>query len=191
MVALVPVVAVGQGPPRDRWAFHTRVALSGSSDHSDPSGFTVYSGIALEVALSRRLGSAWGIELGLRNESREVDRERSAGPAERLGSLELLPVTLLLQRRFDRGRGLRPYLGLGGNLTVAWEKSGVLDSLDVKPHVGPAVQAGVDLGLAPAVMFNVEARWQTLAVQIDGTAARFTRLRIHPLTLGAGLGFRF
>ncbi len=188
------------------WFFATRVALSGTSDESDPQGITIYSGVALEAALRRDLGRRFAAELSARTESREVDRDTGAEEVERLGSLEFLPLTLTLQYHPKvRGR-FHPYVGAGANLTVAWEKSGFLDTYDVEPHVGPALQLGADIvlrgpkgarvpglnvTLGPSAVLNLDLRWNTLTTAIARNGEDFASVTIDPLTLAAGIGLSF
>ena len=92
-----PALLGAQEPafPTTAWAVRSRVVLSGSSDESEPVGFEVYSGIGIEAALSRRVSRRLSTELAMRFESREVDRLTGTGRAESVGSVELLPVSLL------------------------------------------------------------------------------------------------
>ncbi len=191
LLASVPASAGEGGAPAEPWMFRTRLVLTGNSDHSEPAGFTVYSAVTLEAALCRRLSRRLTAELSLRTESREVDRAAAGGPDERLGSLELLPITLAIQYRPAGGGTVHPYAGFGVNMTTAWEKSGELDSLDVGPHLGPAVQLGADFDLGPRVVFNAHIGWNTLVMDIDRAGTRFARLKIDPIALGLGVGFRF
>jgi len=178
-------------PEWKRWTFRTRAVISGSSHDSEPEGYVAYSGIGLEAAVTRDLRRCLSLEASLRTESREYDWEPAGAPRERLGSLELLPVNVILQYRPRLGGGIRPYGGVGANLTVAWEKSGVLDSLDVAPHVGPALQAGVDFALGGAALFNLDLRWNTLTTDITDGDTPYAKVKIDPITLGFGVGFRF
>ncbi len=89
---------------RNPWTLRLRAAISGSSYESDPAGYKIYSGIGLEGAVERGLGRVASLELAFRTKSREVLGPASAGGDERLGSLEMLPVTLLARWR-PRGRG--------------------------------------------------------------------------------------
>ncbi len=173
------------------WTFRTRAAMSGSSDQSEPAGFTAYSGIALEAGVTRSLGRRLAVAMSLRTESREIDHEVGSDPAERLGSLELLPLTIGLQYHPPMGASLRPYAGVGACLTFAWEKSGFLDSLDVPVHVGPSIQLGLDLVLGPATLLNLDIRWNTLTLDVESGDRRLMRLNVDPMTFGLGMGFRF
>lgn len=178
-------------PGRKMWAFRTRAVVSGGSYESDPVDFKAYSGIAFETGIARTFGRHLAAEFSLRTESREIDREVASGPAERLGSLELLPFNVTLQYYPVHSERWHPYVGLGANLTVAWEKSGVLDSLDVEPSVGPVVQVGLDYDLNDVAFVNLDIRWNTLTTDIKCDGDRFAELKIDPLSLGLGVGFRF
>ena len=173
------------------WTFRSRLVMSGSTDHSEPAGVTMYSGIALEAALARRLSDRLAVELAVRTESREVDRVVAGPITERLGSLELLPVNLLVQWQLARSGSVRPYVGAGMNLTVAWEKSGVLDSLDVATRVGGALQVGALVPLSGRVAFNADVRWNSLSTDIRGSTGRVALLKVDPIALGVGLEFAF
>ena len=102
------------------WSVRTRLLAVSQNQSSEPAGYTVYSAFPLELSLSRDLGPRASVELSVRNESREVDQAQAAGPDLRLGSIELLPVNLLVQLRpFSLG-AVRPYIGAGGNVTFGW-----------------------------------------------------------------------
>ena len=130
-------------PERSPWIFRTRAVLSGNSHDSDPAGFIAYSGLALEAGVTRGFSGAFAAEVCLRTESREIDREVSSGPAERLGSIEVLPLTATVQYRPDLPGSLHPYLGIGAAVSFTWEKSGLLDSMDVGTHLGRAKTEGL------------------------------------------------
>lgn len=177
--------------PSTPWTFRTRIVMSGNSDESTPPGYVVYSGVGLEAAVSRGIGGAFGMEVSLRTESREVDYEPEDGARERLGSLELLPLNLLVQFRPATGGKLKPYAGAGVSFTATWEKSGVLDSMDVGSHLGPALQLGADIELSGSVLFNVDLRWNTLTADVENAGVPYTSLKIDPIAFALGVGFRF
>ena len=189
LVALAGRVDAQISAPERPWVVKTRLLITGTNRSSEPDGFTTYTAFPIELALGRSLSDRLAVELTARNESREVDR--AATPtAERLGTLELLPVSLLVQYRPGHGR-LRPYLGVGGNLTVAWEKAGVLDSMEVSPSLGPAVQAGGDLRLSDYLALNADFRWNVMRTNIDAPGGtRLTRLLIDAASLGVGIAVR-
>ena len=173
------------------WTFTTRLLATGSSDESEPAGYKVFSAVTLEASLRRSFSRVVGAELTVRTESREVDSLVPTGEDRRLGSLELLPMSLLLQFRVPSGGKVHPYAGAGVNLTVAWEKSGALDSVDMPGSVGPAVQVGADWELSPRALVNLDLRWNTLRAKLENGGARLARLKVDPVSLGVGVGFRF
>ncbi len=176
----------------DPWTLRLRATLSGASDDSDPGDYKIYSGIALEAALARRLGAAAAVELSARTESREVLGPDRPGEDNRLGSLEMLPVTLLA-RWLPRGRSaaaLQPYVAAGAALTATWEKSGALDSTDVPATLSPAVGFGTDYALSPRTVLSLDVKWNPMTARITHFRAPDPRIRIDPLTLGLGLGVR-
>ena len=74
LTCLLPLTLAAQGAAaRPAWSFTTRVLATGSSDHSEPDGFMVYSAFTLEAALRHTLSRSFAAELSIRTESREVD----------------------------------------------------------------------------------------------------------------------
>jgi outer membrane protein W len=192
-IMLFAIPADAQKPEQsfEHGIFHTRVVISGNSYDSDPVDYHAYSGVGLEAAVARKLGKHWACEFSFRTESREIDHKVSGEQADRLGSLELLPLNLNLQYHFLNKEKIHPYFGAGVNLTMAWEKSGVLDSLDVKAHIGPAIQLGLDYDIGKRAVANFNIGWNTLVTDIRLAGSRYTKLKIDPLALSAGVGFRF
>jgi outer membrane protein W len=187
-----PAGLAGQtAAPEPAWTLRTRLFVSGDSYGSRPAGYKVYSGIGIEAGVDRRLAGHVTLAVTARTESREVDSIPSVGPSVREGSLEILPISLLLEVRPVMGHRLVPYFGAGTTLTVTWEKSGALDSLEIGPYLGLAAQAGLDFILSPAALLNLDVRWHRYRPSLESREARLARLDIDPLTLGIGVGFRF
>lgn len=172
------------------WSFLTRAHLGGASEGSDPSGYKVYSAVAIEAAGRRALGSHFALEANLSLESREV--EYTDGDSKtNLGSIESVPLTVLVQWS-PRSSGIgRPYLGAGVNGTYFYERSGRLDSHDFTPTIGPAVQVGADFVLSPSMFLNADLRWNGSETDVEDRDVQYATLRIHPASLGLGVGFRF
>jgi outer membrane protein len=193
VLLLLPASASAQDPGTGgpRWTFTTRALVTGSSDESEPPGYKVYSTFALEAGLRHAFSRVLGAELTIRTESREVDSLVPAGEDRRLGSLELLPVDLLIQFRFPTGGSVHPYVGAGVNLTFAWEKSGALDSLDMAGSVGAALQVGTDFDLSPSALLNVDLKWNHMTADLSAAGTTLASLKVDPLSLGVGVGFRF
>ncbi|HSW29218.1 MAG TPA: OmpW family outer membrane protein [Longimicrobiales bacterium] len=194
-LATLPSPARAQAPGPDApgpWGLRVRAVLSGSTHHSDPPGYTIYSGLGLELALVRRLGDAFAVELAARTESREVTGPEGSGD-HRLGSMEMIPLNLSLAWR-PRGRSdadLQPYLGAGVNVTHVWEKSGALDSTNPPPSLAPLIQMGTDWAVARRTAINLDVRWNPQTVEIRDFVVPTPTLPLDPLALGLGLTVRF
>jgi len=187
----LPGLARAQEAPAAPWRLLTRVLVTGSSDHSEPEGYVAYSTFALEAALRRALTGRLALELAARTESREINRRQPGGPEIRLGSAELLPLNLLLQYSLRSGGGFRPYAAAGAHFTVAWEKSGAIDSHDLSPTPGVAVALGADWDAGRRVVVNTDLRWNSYRPDLEIAGAHVANLKLDPLTLGIGLGFSF
>ena len=188
VVAAVPLAsqsAETQGP----WTLRLRGAVAGGSHHSAPARLEVYSGLGLEAGVERALPRGFSLAFLVRPESREVDSAAGGGVRPRLGSLEAVGLTLLVQYRLPRGRWT-PYVGLGAAFTPTWEKSGVLDTLDVTPGLGPALAVGMDLALSRTVLLNLDLRASRQRRRLEAHGARVARLSIDPLVIGVGVGIR-
>ena len=192
LLAGLAASVAAQAVPPARWELHTRLLATGTSRGSEPVGFKVYTAFPIEVAVRRDLGAGrLRLELAVRNESREVD-QAGTPEAVRWGSIEVIPVNLMLQVRLRTAGGVRPYVGAGVNATIAWEKAGTIDSMTVSPSVGPALGAGLDVPLGGAFAFNVDFRWHTWTTDLATQAgARVARLLVDPSSLGVGIAARF
>jgi hypothetical protein len=84
--------AQGIGIQERPWTFSSRIIMTGSSDHSDPEGYMVFSAIVLEAGISRQFSRVLAAELTIRTQSHEVDFTDSMGVNDRLGSIELLTI---------------------------------------------------------------------------------------------------
>jgi outer membrane protein len=109
-----------------------------------------------------------------------------------LGSIWLLPPTVLLQYRFAPEAQVRPYLGAGVNMTVFYnEDLGVdISAIDYDTAIGFALQGGVDIPLGDGNWFlNLDAKKLFLGtdVTVDGGDI-VADVTIDPWVFGAGFG---
>jgi outer membrane protein len=119
----------------------------------------------------------------------------TAAGAVDLGKVWLLPPTLTAQYHFDLG-GTKPYVGAGINYTtffsVTLPKTGPVIAIHYGDSVGPALQAGIDVPLAPKwyLNFDVKKVWIKSEVKINGGAINAS-VHLDPWIVGAGFGYRF
>lgn len=191
-LVLAPAILSAQdaGAGSTAWTFRTRAIMTGVSDSSEPAGYKVYSALGMEADLTRGLSRRFELAWSLGTQSREVEL-RGAGGKMNLGSIEVLPVSMLLQFHPRREGRFHPYVGAGVHFTVFWEKSGLLDSSDLTPEVGPTLEAGFDYDISPRMVFNVDFRVARLETDLETDGNTIASLALHPSTLGVGIGFRF
>ena len=58
--------------------------------------------------------------------------------------------------------------------------------------VGPAVQVGTDWELSSSALLNLDLRWNSLTADLGANGrAPLANLKVDPVSLGVGVGFRF
>jgi len=174
-----------------QWTYLNRVIITGSSDHSDPKNYKVYSAFTMETVIRWQFSSILVAEVNVKTESREVDVTDNARVVTNLESIELLPINLIIEYHPPVRGGIHPYIGIGGNFTLCWEKSGVLDNKDLTPSLGPALQLGADFDLASYIVFNIDIKWNRMRTDIEENGTKIVSLKLDPINFGTGLGFRF
>lgn len=114
-----------------------------------------------------------------------------------IGTFKHLPPVLSLQYHLAPEGTLRPYIGVGANLTlisnVELTVPGV-GALDLSsPSVGVSGQAGFDFKLSPKLFFNADAKWVMLRsdVELKAGGTKVSVVRVDPWLIGVGLGYRF
>jgi len=112
----------------------------------------------------------------------------------KLGHVDALPPSLLLQYHFADLGAFNPYVGVGLNYTLFTKKSfnygGSKYSVDQSTW-GLAGQIGFDYFLTKNVSLNVDVKYIKMEtkVKVDGGPAG--KLELSPITAGVGVGYRF
>lgn len=120
-----------------------------------------------------------------------------------VGSVELLPPTLMVQYHFDwEGNPFKPYVGAGINFTWFTTSSlavplfpGSLPLSVSSTSVGPALQIGADYKLTKNWYLNADFKyiWMDTDVTSTNVGAPIvsSKLDINPMVYGVGIGYRF
>lgn len=109
-----------------------------------------------------------------------------------IGSVKVLPPTLLLQYHFMPNDKFRPYAGVGVNYTNFSSKDFNIAGLDTSSSSwGPAVQAGFDFQIAPRWYLNADVKYVWMDTDVSLNGARLTKVDINPWLLSIGVGYRF
>jgi outer membrane protein len=109
-----------------------------------------------------------------------------------IGTFRHLPPTLLAQYHFMPGAQFDPYVGAGVNWTT-FSKNKLLGGAASLEHdsVGLAVQAGVDVKLSGNWSLNFDVKKIRLRSDVLIGGAKASAVRVDPLLVGVGIGYRF
>jgi outer membrane protein len=190
VAAAVPALA--QESP---WLVRARAVHIDPADKSDPVGGTgasdrlhVSDKWIPEVDISYFFTPNWAAELVLTvPQKHDVTLD-----GKRIGSFKHVPPTLLAQYHFLPGAQIDPYVGAGINYTLI-SKVDLLDGAGRLEHdsVGAALQAGVDIRIDKQWSVNVDVKKVQIRSDVDISGARASRVKIDPVLLGVGIGYRF
>ena len=163
------------------------VSLNSANTDSTGLGLTVNDIVLPEVDVSYFFTPNIAAELIL-----TVPQEHDVkSKGTKIGTLSQLPPTLLLQYHFPMN-GYKPYVGAGINYTKFTTSD--IASGAVTPDSsswGGALQVGVDVPLSGNMYFNFDVKKVMIATNINAGGNSLGTLRVDPLLVGVGLGWRF
>jgi outer membrane protein len=184
--------AIAQESP---WQVRVRAVHIDPADKSDPVGGSgasdrlhVSDKWIPEVDISYYFTPNWAAELILTYPQKHTVTLDGAS----IGTFKHLPPTLTAQYHFMPGKQFNPYLGAGVNYTLL-SKVRLLGGAARLEHdsVGLALQAGVDYQLDSRWSLNVDVKQLQLRSDVMIGGARASRVKVDPILLGVGLGYRF
>ncbi|MEC5162107.1 MULTISPECIES: OmpW/AlkL family protein [unclassified Janthinobacterium] len=110
----------------------------------------------------------------------------------KIGTFKHLPPTLSMQYHFLPDAQLNPYLGAGINYTNI-SKVKLLNGAAELEHNswGLAVQAGVDFKLDKNWSLNLDIKKVQIRSDVMIGGQRVSAVKIDPLLIGVGVGYRF
>ena len=110
----------------------------------------------------------------------------------RIGSFRHLPPTLLAQYRFANASSFTPYVGAGVNYTRISSVGLLGGAGDLEHHsLGLALQAGADYAIDQHWSFNVDVKKVQIRSDVMLGGARASHVKVDPLLVGVGIGYRF
>lgn len=140
-----------------------------------------------------------GVELGI---GEKVKHDFFGLASNDLGTMKRMPVNLLLNYYplggIEEAR-IQPFVGVGLNYT-RYSNIHAIDGfdIDIDDEYGVVGQAGVDLTLTDNLSATGYARWSDVDADVDwkrenanGTGSGSGTVRLDPVTVGAGLTYRF
>ncbi len=135
---------------------------------------------------------AWAVEV-LAALPFEHDIELVGGG--RVASTKHLPPTVSVQYHFNTTQRVKPYVGVGLNVTEFFQEdtTGALAGLDLEldRSFGLAAQVGVDIDLNENWFVNVDARYFDIDTDADLNGTSIGTVEIDPWAVGLSVGMKF
>jgi len=184
--ALLSGAAIAQEGP---WLVRIRaVGLDMANKDATGLGLTVNNKTIPEVDATYFFNKNVAAELVLT----VPQKQTVSSNAVSIGSFKHLPPTITLQWHFDGNANLKPYVGAGINYThiSKVDLSAANASLDSHSW-GTALQAGVDFPIDKNLSFNIDLKKVYLQSNVYVGGVDQGVLKLNPLLIGAGLGYRF
>lgn len=108
----------------------------------------------------------------------------------KLGSVDALPPSLLLQYHFADLGAFKPYVGAGINYTIFTDHR-VNPAITVdQTSLGLAGQVGFDYFLTKNVALNFDVKYVQISTDVKAPG-KIGKLELNPVTAGVGVGYRF
>jgi len=109
-----------------------------------------------------------------------------------IGSFKHLPPSLLVQYHFMPDATFKPYVGAGINYTTL-SKVRLLNGAASLEHdsVGLVLQAGADYAIDKQWSLNLDIKKAQIRSDVMIGGAKASRVKVDPLMIGVGVGYRF
>lgn len=111
----------------------------------------------------------------------------------KIGTIKALPPSLMLQYHFTNLGAFKPYVGLGVNYTVFYDRGNfVIPGASVdRSSLGLAAQVGFDYTLDKNWSLNMDVKYIQMDTDVKVGNTKLGNLDLNPITAGIGIGYRF
>lgn len=112
----------------------------------------------------------------------------------KIGHVDALPPSLVVQYHFTDLGMIKPYVGLGLNYTIFTKKSfgTALGEISVdRTSVGFVGQVGADFMIDKNWSVNLDVKYITMDTDVKLSGNKIGKLDLSPVTAGVGVGYRF
>jgi outer membrane protein len=117
---------------------------------------------------------------------------RSSTLGGKIGTVKELPPTLLAQYHFTNLGAFKPYVGAGVNYTRFSSQNIAGGAARVKSNSwGPALQVGFDYALDKNWSINFDVKKVYMKTDVSLGGSKVGDLKIDPVLVGVGVGYRF
>lgn len=177
------------------WLVRVRAVHIDPADKSDPVGgigasdrLHVSDKWIPDVDISYFFTPNWAAELVLTYPQKHTVTLDGAS----IGTFKHLPPTLTAQYHFLPGKVFNPYVGAGINYTLMSKVHLLGDGARLEhDSVGLALQAGVDYRIDERWSINVDVKKLQLRSDVTIGGVKASRVKVDPVLLGVGVGYRF
>jgi outer membrane protein len=169
------------------WLVRLRaVNIDSANDDATGLGLSINNKVIPEVDVSYFFNKSWSTELVLTVPQTHTLYSKGA----RIGQLDHLPPTLLLQYHWD-GQTLQPYVGAGINYTRFSSVQAPAGVGITENSWGGALQLGVDVKIGNNMVFNVDVKKVYIGTDVSSNGSKLGSFKVDPVLVGVGLGWRF
>lgn len=191
-LGIVTTQAMAQQSP---WQIRARAVHINPADKSDPVGgvgaadqITVSNKTIPEVDISYFFSPNLAAELILTYPQKH-DVSLSG---TKIGTFKHLPPTLTLQYHFTPGAQISPYVGAGVNYTRISSVKLLNGAGDLENNsFGLALQAGVDFKIDKNWSINLDIKKVQIRSDVMVGGAKVSAVKVDPVLIGLGVGYRF
>ena len=199
-VALVSLVSISSQVcahqiQEGSWLVRVRAVHLDPANKSDPIGgagaadrLTINSKTIPEIDISYFFTPNWATELVLTY----PQKQKVFLDGTEIGTFKHLPPTLTLQYHFTPQKTISPYVGAGINYTRMSSVKLLNGAADLEnSSVGLALQAGVDFKFDKNWSLNLDVKKVQIRSDVNTATGQLSALKIDPLLIGVGVGYRF
>jgi outer membrane protein len=196
----IPAVAAAQASGHMATPWTVRggaLYIAPTASASDVLGAKVGSDFTMEIDISRKFSPIFAVELVLATAAHEVYVEDSDVGRVSLGSVHILPPSLMLQAHLPTGGKAHPYIGAGINYTLIYDQTGFLGTdsdageVDLSDSFGWVAQAGLDYDIGERALFNLDVKYVSLNTDVSVGGDEVDTVDVNPVLVRVGFGYRF
>jgi outer membrane protein len=180
--------AMAQSMSESPWQIRLRsVHLDSVNKDTTPLGLSIDNKSFASIDFSYFFNKNLAAELALTTDQ----KQRVFANGTDIGSFKHLPPTLLMQYHFTDFEGFKPYVG-GGVAYTRFSGVSLPPGVTLDSHSwGTAFQVGVDFPIDKNWSINLDVKKTYIRTDVYADGSSLGRLRVDPMLLGVGIGYRY
>jgi outer membrane protein len=179
---------MAQSMSESPWQIRLRsVHLDSVNKDTTPLGLSIDNKSFASIDFSYFFNKNLAAELALTTDQ----KQRVFANGTDIGSFKHLPPTLLMQYHFTDFEGFKPYVG-GGVAYTRFSGVSLPPGVTLDSHSwGTAFQVGVDFPIDKNWSINLDVKKTYIRTDVYADGSSLGRLRVVPMLLGVGIGYRY